>query len=202
MAQQNFSGYQIWETDGTPAGTVKKQDINSNSSIGELVVVGNKIFYYQNKELWSFDTVSNNLSLLKTFEYSGDVKLYSYNNQLIFAANDGTYGKEIWKSDGTIAGTSLLKDIAPNTGSSISNDFKILTLDNGKFYFIANTGTSYNLFESDGTTAGTNPMRAFQNTYQLEGFPQEIILYLSGLMLQTEALNLGYRTEQLAVRKF
>ncbi|MCS3533112.1 T9SS type A sorting domain-containing protein [Chryseobacterium sp. JUb7] len=169
VAQQNFSGYQIWETDGTPAGTVKKQDINSNYSIGELVVVGNKIFYYQNKELWSFDTVSNNLSLLKTFEYSGDVKLYSYNNQLIFAANDGTYGKEIWKSDGTIAGTSLLKDIAPNTGSSISNDFKILTLDNGKFYFIANTGTSYNLFESDGTTAGTNPLRAFQNTYQLEG---------------------------------
>jgi len=169
LAQQNYSGYQIWETDGTPSGTVKKQDINSNYSIDEFVVVGDKIFYYQNKELWVFDTTLNNLSLLKTFEYSGNVKLYSYNNQLIFAANDGISGKEIWKSDGTVAGTSLVKDIALNSGSSIGNDFKILTLNNGKFYFIANTATGYVLYESDGTTAGTNPLRPFQNVSQLDG---------------------------------
>ncbi|WP_378105697.1 T9SS type A sorting domain-containing protein [Chryseobacterium sp. sg2396] len=169
LAQQNYSGYQIWETDGTPAGTVKRQDINSNYSIDEFAVVGNKIFYYQNKELWVFDTGSNNLSLLKTFEYSGNVKLYSYNNQLIFAANDGISGKEIWKSDGTVAGTSLVKDIAPNSGSSISNDFKMLTLNNGKFYFMANTATGYVLYESDGTTAGTNPLLPMQNSPQLEG---------------------------------
>ncbi|WP_346984107.1 T9SS type A sorting domain-containing protein [Chryseobacterium sp. POE27] len=169
LAQQNYSGFQIWETDGTPTGTVKKQDINSNYSIEEFVVVGNKIFYYQNKELWSFDTISNNLSLLKTFEYSGNMKLYSHNNQLIFAANDGISGKEVWKSDGTAIGTSLIKDIAPNNGGSISNDFKILTLNNGKFYFIANTGTAYHLYESDGTTAGTNPLVPLQNVGQLEG---------------------------------
>lgn len=168
LAQQNYSEYQIWETNGTPAGTVKRQDINSNYSINEFVVVGNKIFYYQNRELWAFDTVSNNLSLLKTFEYSGDVKLYPYNNQLIFAANDGISGKEIWKSDGTVAGTSLVKDIAPNSGSSIS-DFKMLTLNNGKFYFMANTANGYVLYESDGTMAGTNPLLPMQNTPQLEG---------------------------------
>lgn len=169
LAQQNYSGYQIWETDGTSAGTVKRQDINSNYSIDEFAIVGNKIFYYQNKELWAFDTGSNNLSLLKTFEYSGNVKLYPYNNQLIFAANDGISGKEIWKSDGTVAGTSLVKDIAPNSGSSISNDFKMLTLNNGKFYFMANTVTGYVLYESDGTTAGTNPLLPMQNSPQLEG---------------------------------
>ncbi|WP_415325495.1 T9SS type A sorting domain-containing protein [Chryseobacterium sp. MMS23-Vi53] len=169
LAQQNYSGYQIWETDGTPAGTVKKQDINSNYSIDEFVVAGNKIFYYQNNALWSFDTASNNSSLLKTFEYSGNVKLYSYNNQVILAANDGISGKEIWKSDGTVAGTALIKDIAPNNGNSISNDFKIVTLNNGKFYFMANTATGYMLYESDGTSAGTNPLMPMQNTPQLEG---------------------------------
>ncbi|ANF50054.1 hypothetical protein A0O34_05725 [Chryseobacterium glaciei] len=169
LAQQNSSGYQIWETNGTPAGTVKATDINSNYSIEQLVVVGNKIFFYQNKELWSFDTVSNNLLQLKTFEYSGNVKLYSFNNQLFLAANDGISGKEIWKSDGTVAGTILLKDIALNSGSSISNDFKILTLNNGKFYFIANTSTGYQLYESDGTTVGTVSIKPIQGMGELNG---------------------------------
>jgi ELWxxDGT repeat protein len=169
LAQQNFSGYQIWETDGTPAGTVKKQDINSNYSIDELVVVGDKIFYYQNKELWSYDTAANSLSLLKTFEYSGNVKLYSYNNQLIFAANDGISGKEVWKSDGTVVGTSLVKDIAPNNGSSISSDFKILELNNGKFYFIANTGSGFGLYESDATSSGTVFIKSIYGIGELNG---------------------------------
>jgi len=169
LGRENFSGYQIWETNGTPAGTVKAKDINSNYFIDELVVVGNKIFFYQNKELWSFDTVSNNLLQLKTFEYSGNVKLYSFNNQLFLAANDGISGKEVWKSDGTVAGTTLLKDIALNSGSSISNDFKILTLNNGKFYFIANTSTGYQLYESDGTTAGTISVKPIQGIGELNG---------------------------------
>jgi len=170
LAQQNYSGYQIWETDGTPYGTIKKQDINSNYSIEEFVAVGNKIFYYQNKELWVFDTVANNLSLLKTFEYtSGTMKLEVFNNQLFLAANDGISGKEIWKSDGTVAGTTLLKDIATGNGNSISNDFKILTLNNGKFYFIANTATGYQLYESNGTTSGTVSLMPVQSIGELNG---------------------------------
>lgn len=168
LAQENFSGYQIWETDGTSVGTVKRKDINSNYEIEDLVVVGNKIFYYQNKELWSYDIGSDNLLLLKTFEYSGNVKLYSHNNLLIFAANDGITGKEVWKSDGTIVGTTLLKDIAPNNGGSIS-DFKMLTLNNGKFYFIANTGVGYGIYESDGTSVGTILVKPIQGSGELNG---------------------------------
>ena len=35
-----------------------------------------------------------------------------------FAANDGVNGYELWKSDGTAAGTMLVKDILPGTGNS------------------------------------------------------------------------------------
>ena len=42
--------------------------------------------------------------------------LTNVNGTLFFAADDGTHGNELWKSDGTAAGTVLVKDI--NTGSA------------------------------------------------------------------------------------
>ena len=41
---------------------------------------------------------------------------------LFFTADDGTNGRELWISDGTTAGTVMLKDINPGAaGSSPSN---------------------------------------------------------------------------------
>ncbi|MDQ0595649.1 ELWxxDGT repeat protein [Chryseobacterium ginsenosidimutans] len=169
IASDNSSYNQIWVTDGTVAGTQKVKDLSSN--YGAITqVAGNKLFIFSNKELSVYDPANNTLTSLKTFEYtSGTMRLETFNNQLFLAANDGVNGKEVWKSDGTIIGTTLLKDIAANSGNGIPADFKILALNNGKFYFVGNTGTAYQLYESDGTTAGTNPLMPVPNTFQLEG---------------------------------
>ena len=42
--------------------------------------------------------------------------LTNVNGTLFFTANDGTNGTELWKSDGTAAGTVLVKDINPGSG--------------------------------------------------------------------------------------
>jgi ELWxxDGT repeat protein len=39
--------------------------------------------------------------------------LTNVNGELSFAADDGVHGTELWKSDGTAAGTTLVQDIHP-----------------------------------------------------------------------------------------
>jgi ELWxxDGT repeat protein len=72
----------------------------------------------------------------------------------LFVMDDGSRGAELWLTDGTAAGTALVKDINPGpTGSSPT----ALTELNGKVVFFADDGTNGNeLWVSDGTSAGTH----------------------------------------------
>ncbi|MGL4512104.1 MAG: ELWxxDGT repeat protein [Lacipirellulaceae bacterium] len=70
-----------------------------------------------------------------------------------FAANDGISGSELWRSDGTHAGTVRVKDIVRGSASSTPTD---LTDVAGTLFFIAYDGVSNrSLWKSDGTDAGT-----------------------------------------------
>jgi ELWxxDGT repeat protein len=74
-----------------------------------------------------------------------------------FSAVDGVHGEELWKSDGTEAGTVLVKDIRPGGGDSTPAFFREL---NGVLYFRANDGVhGGELWRSDGTEAGTYMVR-------------------------------------------
>lgn len=72
---------------------------------------------------------------------------------MYFATNNGLNGTELWKSDGTAAGTVMVKDINSGTGHSLP---KNLINVNGTLYFTADDGTNgYELWKTDGTVAGT-----------------------------------------------
>ncbi len=70
-----------------------------------------------------------------------------------FFADDGVHGVALWKSNGTAAGTALVKEFDyPYSWEAPSNAFAL----NGTLYFTANDGVyGRELWKSDGTTAGT-----------------------------------------------
>ena len=70
---------------------------------------------------------------------------------LFFRADDGTSGPELWKSDGTAAGTTLVKDLSPLSSSFL--DF--LTNVNGTLFLLARDANQAGdgLWKSDGTEA-------------------------------------------------
>jgi ELWxxDGT repeat protein len=79
--------------------------------------------------------------------------LARFNNILFFTADDGIHGRELWKSDGTPAGTLMLKDITPGPESSAPI---ALTDANGTLFFATSSaGVARQLWKSDGTAAST-----------------------------------------------
>ncbi len=66
---------------------------------------------------------------------------------------DGVNGGELWKSDGTAAGTVLVKDIRPGLSTSYPGN---LTAVGNTLFFTADDGVNgTELWKSDGTAAGT-----------------------------------------------
>ena len=76
------------------------------------------------------------------------------NGTVMFIGEDASLGRELWRTDGTAAGTVLLADLAPGDASGDPYDFT--PLGDGRAVFGANRGfPSGEVWITDGTAAGT-----------------------------------------------
>jgi ELWxxDGT repeat protein len=152
---------ELWKSDLTEAGTVKIKELASatwDSLISEYIELGDELIFTANdgsgSRIWISDgsaagtsVLTMNVSWINTpsFTRSGEF--------VFFAGYTPEQGLELWKTDGTEAGTMLVKDIAADSGWSVPSN---LTDVNGTLFFSANNGTQgYELWKSDGTADGT-----------------------------------------------
>ena len=75
------------------------------------------------------------------------------------AATDGVHGVELWKTNGTTMGTTMVKDAEPGAGSSNPGNFVTV---GSVAYYTATTGASGSeLWVTDGTSSGTHLVSEF-----------------------------------------
>jgi ELWxxDGT repeat protein len=173
------NGNELWRTDGTPQGTQRVVNLVA-SFHGSLTHVNGLFFYVGNStdgaELWKTDGTVAGTSMVKdifpgTYTYSGyygywtgpnsswPSSLTAHNGVLYFSAEDGVYGRELWKSDGTPAGTSLVRDL--NQGPFGGNPVELSSVDGALFFTAYNDQWIRQLWITDGTYAGTIPITDF-----------------------------------------
>lgn len=74
-------------------------------------------------------------------------------DRFLFVAQDSTHGRELWQTDGTQVGTTLLIDIFPGVGNA---NVSIQGAFDGVAFFRANDGVhGQELWRTDGTPQGT-----------------------------------------------
>jgi ELWxxDGT repeat protein len=170
QADDGFHGRELWKTDGTAAGTVLVKDLNLgrkglDGSYPQYLTNVNGTLYFvthvhvaksEDWILWRTNGTAAGTLFLKNFgqsNYSPVHQLTAVGDTLFFTSSFGGNGRELWKSDGTEAGTTLVADINPGKNGSYPYG---LTNINGTLYFSANDGThGGELWKSDGTAAGT-----------------------------------------------
>jgi ELWxxDGT repeat protein len=176
FSANNGSGAKLWVTDGTSAGTVQVRNANGGaaSSPRFLQAAGNLCYYAATEaatgmEPWVSDGTAAGTRLLVDLWPGPNSSAPNYftdvNGTVFFAAESSvttgsgrkkqtvSTGVELWKTNGTTAGTVLVKDIVPGSNHSLPRN---LFAHNGVLYFSAHTPTAGNeLMRSNGTAAGT-----------------------------------------------
>ncbi len=187
----HFYSPRTWSTDGTPGGTVL---LAGQTGFSNPVVLGGQVLFGGlnssiGTELWKTDGLRRPAGLVKDIdpyivaaphhlceaESSRPVLGAVVGGRLLFAADEGRYGRELWASDGTPAGTVRVRDInsgripgapspcedlshprhRPDTG--LGSDPQSFVLLGSAALFTADDGThGRELWISNGTFRGTH----------------------------------------------
>lgn len=205
------TGQELWRTDGTTAGTVLIKDLVPGVGSGlplrrepytntTINLKDRLLFWGQTADqllLYSTDGRSENTLVLAQFPRSNERSInvylpnfYSLNQQVFFWVNDGVHQLELWKTDGTTAGTQLSLDASeePADFNNLMAYAEPLIPNSNSLFFISADQRSnepqnrldYSLWRVDGQTS--ERLTQFKNqialSFNLVAANQERIIWV------------------------
>ena len=163
-------GEELWMTDGTTEGTVLVKDINpgpDRSTPFQLTPVGDTLYFgasdgTHGSEPWTTDGTESGTQLLldvnpgteSSVDFPPSGPWINLGQTLLFPANDGQQGMELWRSDGSPGGTAIVADLVPGTAGVLPE--KMTVVDETFAYFFGWGGKQ--IWRTDGSEQGTAPL--------------------------------------------
>lgn len=167
-ASGDSSENELWVTDGTESGTQMVKNIGSlsyGSKPSDLTVYNGKLYFSAidetyGREIWVSDGTEAGTELFIDLHtgvggagepLSGSPVNFTENDGKLYfgASNEEGHNNALWVTDGTVAGTTVVKGLTNKPTQAIAYEDKL--------YFVVTSG-AYNrgdFWVSDGTTAGT-----------------------------------------------
>ncbi|MCU7845633.1 MAG: hypothetical protein KZQ93_17520 [Candidatus Thiodiazotropha sp. (ex Monitilora ramsayi)] len=208
-AYESTTGYELWASNGTELGTYLVKDLwlgSGSSNPYYMIAFKSKLYFsaidYANSRYLLhvtdgtpagtkllLDRDSNLIGSPSGFIIVGD--------NLMFTASDGVHGHELWLSDGTEAGTYMLKDINPGADNSSPGWQHVI---DGKLYFAANDGVhASELWGSDGTEDGTHMVKDINPGYVSSGPSQMAEIGGGKFIFRADGDDAGTRKDEIWV---
>ncbi|PYQ62975.1 MAG: hypothetical protein DMF53_11660, partial [Acidobacteria bacterium] len=138
-------GFQLWKSDGTAHGTVPLTNLrfSPDAPFLDVTSLGNRLLFLaadpvHGQELWASDGTPGGTRPLTNLPrpdafFAGPQSPYyrlqlpsePLSGRLLFRANDGPHGLELWTTDGTPQGTHLLQDLCPGSCDGALSDLAV-----------------------------------------------------------------------------
>ncbi|MFN8642747.1 MAG: acyl-CoA dehydrogenase family protein [Candidatus Binatia bacterium] len=165
----------LWASDGTPSGTRQIAPIGpsaSNAISGAMVVSRGALLFVgddgvHGPELWRSDGTGAGTAMLREIragergafdDDSGGPVPPSFTpagDALVFRANDGTHGVELWRTDGTAEGTRRITDIDPRAADLYASHVGLTAIRGRVAFYAFEAETGLEPWITDGTSRGT-----------------------------------------------
>ena len=169
VANDGVHGPEVWQTDGTSAGTEMLTDINptgSDAFISPLFADNGAVYFTDNNEtsdnVYVVPRPSAAPVMLSSATYAVDFTALGGRVYMLQEPADGSNNAALGVTDGTVAGTYAVTAIGP--GGSLAGTTAMADVNGTLLFTASDSSGQMSLWRSDGTQAGTSQVVSFQGT--------------------------------------